>query len=65
MGPSTKMDSMYQDIEMAALPPGSTGEWKRKSWILDASWRLVDQLNALRKLPGPTILLNTVVTLKV
>ena len=42
------------DVEQAALPPLSTPEQRSKSWISEASWRIVDQKNALRRLPGPT-----------
>lgn len=49
-----QMDSLYNAIEVAAIPPISD---KRKgpqsSWILDALWLLIDQRNDLRKLPGP------------
>ena len=54
MGPSSKLDSVCHDVEQAALPPLSTPEIRSKSWISEASWRLVDQKNALRRLPGST-----------
>ena len=50
MGTSLKMDSIHHYIKKAALPPVSETQ-THKSWISDASWWLVDQLNALRKLP--------------
>ena len=49
MGPSSKMDSLCHDIKMKALPPVTT-TWTHKWWISNASWRFVDQLNALRRL---------------
>ena len=51
---SSKLDSIYHDIEEAALPSLPTLEQRSKSWISEASWRFVNQKNALRKLPGPT-----------
>ena len=53
MGPSSRLDSICHDVEQAALPPVSKPEQRSKSWISDASWRLVDQKNALCRLPGP------------
>ena len=53
MGPSSRLDSICHDVEQAALPPVSKPEQRSKSWISDASWQLVDQKNALCRLPGP------------
>ena len=39
---------------MAALPPIPQSKLRCKSWISDALWCIVDQKNALCKLPGPT-----------
>ena len=50
--PDRWLDSICQGIESAALPPIPQLEQRRKSWISDALWRLVNQLNALRRLPG-------------
>ena len=53
MGPSTMMDSLCHDIETAAKPaPSDKRKGPRSSWISDASWRIVDQKNALSRLPG-------------
>ena len=54
MGPSLRLDSVCHDVEQAALPPVSTPEQQSKSWISKALWRIVDQKNALRRLPGLT-----------
>ena len=53
MGPSSKLDSLIHDIEQAVLSPLSTSEVRSKIWISKASWRIIDQKNALRRLPGP------------
>ena len=47
-----RLDSLCHDIKEAALPPVSTPEQRRKGWISEESWRLIDQKNALRRLPG-------------
>ena len=53
MGPSSMMDSLYQEIETAAKPtPSDIRKGPRSSWISDATWRIVDQKNAVRRLPG-------------
>ena len=51
-GPSSRLDSLCDDIEEAALPPVSTPEQRRKGWISDKLWQLIDQKNALCRLPG-------------
>ena len=53
MGPSSMMDSLCKDIETAAKPaPREIRQGPRSSWISDDTWRIVDQKNALRRLPG-------------
>jgi hypothetical protein len=53
MGPSSMMDSLFQEIETAAKPtPSDIRKGPRSSWISDATWRIVDQKNAVRRLPG-------------
>ena len=54
MGPSSKLDSICHDIEQATLPPIPKVEQQSKSWIFDAPWRIIDQKNVLRRLPGST-----------
>ena len=54
MGPSSRLDSLYHDVEQAALPPVATPEQQSKSWISAVLLQIVNQKNALRKLPGPT-----------
>ena len=52
MGPSSKLDSICHDIEQATLPPIPKVEQQSKSWVFDAPWRIIDQKNVLRRLPG-------------
>ena len=52
IAPSSKLDSRGHNIEQAALPPLPTLKQRSKTWILDASWRIVDKKNTLGKLPG-------------
>ena len=52
MGPSLRLDSLCDNIKEATLPPVSTLEQRSNGWISEASWRIIDQKNALRKLPG-------------
>ena len=52
MGPSLKLDSLCNNIEQAVLPPLSAPEVRRKSWISKVLWRLIEQKNSLRRLPG-------------
>ena len=54
MGLSSKLDNFCHDIEQAALPPVSTPEQKSRRLISKASWWIINQKNALHKLPGPT-----------
>ena len=51
--PLLQMDSLYHNVKIAAIPPVSKArKGLRTLLISDASWRLVDQRNTLRKLPG-------------
>jgi len=53
MGPSSKMDSLFQDIETAGKPTSSERrQGPRSGWISDETWRIVDQKNAFRRSPG-------------
>ena len=54
VGPSLRLESLCHDVEQAALPPLSIPEIRSKSWICETLWQIVDQKNALCRLPGPT-----------
>ena len=49
-----RLNSLCYDIKEAALPPVSILEQRRKGWISEASWRIINQKNALHRLPGRT-----------
>ena len=52
MGPSSRLNSLWDNIEETALPPVSILEQRRKSWISEALWWIINQKNSLLRLPG-------------
>ena len=52
MGPSLRLNSLCDNVKEVTLPPVSTPEQRRKSWISEAPWWIIDQKNELRRLPG-------------
>ena len=51
MGPLSRLDSLCDNIEEAALPSVFIPEQRSKGWISETLWRFINQKNALRSLP--------------